>query len=368
MAKIDKRFSYLYPTSGAGIWDYTDKTRHVQANVLYMLNRTSVMFKYHGLPDTLPARELERALQAGGFAVIADLEGNGLCAYGSMYCGLGGEPDIYGNPTIATISNPVLHKSYNLRIGEECVLVRNDPAQMGLYPLLLKYCTMLHENEITMVMANVNRRVQAIISACDDTTMESAKKFIIDLYAGKLSAIGEAKLFEGLKVSPMASTGNAPMKDLVEYEQYIKASMYNELGLSANYNMKRERFTRDEAITNNESLYPLVDAMLESRREALEQVNEKYGTDITVELNSAWDYRIFTGMGIHNTEEEVNLADIQSESESEQASTDEPAGTGETEQPGTESQPESQPESEDPEPSDSETESESEPSEREDEQ
>lgn len=361
MAKIDKRFSYLYPTSGAGIWDYTDKTRHVQANVLYMLNRTSVMFKYHGLPDTLPARELERALQAGGFAVIADLEGNGLCAYGPMYCGLGGEPDIYGNPTIATISNPVLNKSYNLRIGEECVLVRNDPAQMGLYPLLLKYCTMLHENEITMVMANVNRRVQAIISACDDATMESAKKFIIDLYAGKLSAIGEAKLFDGLKVSPMASTGNAPMKDLVEYEQYIKASMFNELGLSANYNMKRERFTRDEAITNNEALYPLVDAMLESRRDALEQVNEKYGTDITVELNSAWDYRIFGGMGIHNTEEEVNLADIQSESESEQASTDEPAG-----QQGTENQPESENQTE-PEPSDSETEN-PEPSEREDEQ
>lgn len=354
MAKIDKRFSYLYPTSGAGIWDYTDKTRQVQANVLYMLNRTSVMFKYHGLPDTLPARELERALQAGGFAVIADLEENGLCAYGPMYCGLGGEPDIYGNPTIATISNPVLNKSYNLRIGEECVLARNDPAQMGLYPLLLKYCTMLHENEITMVMADINRRVQAIISACDDATMESAKKFIIDLYAGKLSAIGEAKLFEGLKVSPMASTGSAPMKDLVEYEQYIKASMFNELGLSANYNMKRERFTRDEAITNNEALYPLVDAMLESRREALEQVNEKYGTDITVELNSAWDYRIFDGMAIHNTDEEVDLADIQSESESE--STDEPAGTGETEQQGTET--------EDPEPS----ESESEPSEREDEQ
>lgn len=329
MAKIDKRFSYLYPMSGAGIWDYTDKTRQVQSNVLYMLDRTSVMFKYHGLPVTLPARELERALQAGGFAVIADLEENGLCAYGPMYCGLGGEPDIYGNPTIATISNPVLNKSYNLRIGEECVLVRNDPAQMGLYPLLSKYCTMLHENEITMVMANVNRRVQAIISACDDNTMESAEKFIIDLYAGKLSAIGEAKLFEGLKVSPMASTGNAPMKDLVEYEQYLKASMFNELGLSANYNMKRERFTRDEAITNNEALYPLVDAMLESRRKALEQVNEKYGTDITVELNSAWDYRIFAGMAIHNTEEEVDLANIQSESESE--STDEPAETGETE-------------------------------------
>ena len=358
MAKIDKRFSYLYPVSGSGTWDYTDKPRQVQANVLYMLNRTSIMFKYHGLPDTLPARELERALQAGGFAVIADLEENGLCAYGPMYCGLGGEPDIYGNPTIATISNPVLNKSYNLRIGEECILVRNDPAQMGLYPLLLKYCTMLHENEITMVMANVNRRVQAIISASDDATMESAKKFIIDLYAGKLSAIGEAKLFEGLKVSPMASTGSAPMKDLVEYEQYIKASMFNELGLSANYNMKRERFTRDEAITNNEALYPLVDAMLESRREALEQVNEKYGTDITVELNSAWDYRIFGGMGIHNTEEEVDLANIQSKSESESEITDEPAGPGEPEQQETETQTEQS----------SATESEGEPSEREDEQ
>ena len=45
--------------------------------------------------------------------------------------------------------------------------------------------------------------------------------------------------------------------------------------------------------------------MLDNRREALQAVNSLFGTSIEVELNSSWDYRVFEGASIHNTEEEV---------------------------------------------------------------
>ena len=79
------------------------------------------------------------------------------------------------------------------------------------------------------------------------------------------------------------------MTELIEYQQYLKATMYNEIGINANGNMKRERLITDEIEVNNEALYPLIDNMLDCRLEGLAKINEMFGTNITVELNSSWD-------------------------------------------------------------------------------
>lgn len=69
----------------------------------------------------------------------------------------------------------------------------------------------------------------------------------------------------------------------------MKASWYNEIGLNANYNMKREKLSTTESQMNNDALLPLVDDMLESRRVGLEKINAMFGTDISVEFASSWE-------------------------------------------------------------------------------
>ena len=64
--------------------------------------------------------------------------------------------------------------------------------------------------------------------------------------------------------------------------------MFNDLGLNANYNMKRERLNTQEVSMNIDALMPFVDSMLTERVEGVKRVNEKFGTDITVTLGSSW--------------------------------------------------------------------------------
>jgi hypothetical protein len=52
--------------------------------------------------------------------------------------------------------------------------------------------------------------------------------------------------------------------------------------------MKRESINSNESQLNDDMLHPLIDDMLRMRREALDQVNEMFGTNITVDFNSAW--------------------------------------------------------------------------------
>ena len=75
--------------------------------------------------------------------------------------------------------------------------------------------------------------------------------------------------------------------------------------------MKRERLTEAEAEMNDDGLYPLVDDMLNHRREMVKEMNNLFGLDVQVEFNSSWDYRIFQGESVHNVEEEVETSKLE---------------------------------------------------------
>lgn len=282
---------YNYGVDLASHYDYKNKQKNLQHHVEYMLNRSNIMFEYKNLPDTIPERELEVLLQTNGFCAFVKIDGDFYVVNG----GLGGIPDVYNRPTQIVVAVPYLKYNATLDIDKDCVIIPNDSMYMGLLPLYEKYCTILMENEITMILATVNKRVQNLLSANDDNTVESAKEFQKKVFDGELGVIAESQLFDSLKVNNSSANSQVSMKDLFEFQQYTKASLFNEIGLSANFNMKRERLTANEVEANTDNLYPLVDDMLKCRRLALDKINEMFGLNIEVQFNSSWDYRLFNG-------------------------------------------------------------------------
>lgn len=271
--------------------DYLEPSKHNdvikklgEQHVFYMLNRTQVMFDYKRLPETIPARNLEIMLQLNGNIFFTDAPGD----YYVFTGGLGGEPDVYYEPTIYTVANPALNFSKNLRIGEEGVLIRNDSYGVGLLPMFQKYAALLADNEITMRIATINNRMTKPFAAADDRTKASAEKFMEDIKIGKLSVITDNAFLESLKVLQTETSSTVRLTDLIEFEQYLRAGWFNDLGINANYNMKRESISPNEAQLNDDALLPLVDDMLEMRRIGIEEVNNKYNLDIEVNLSSSW--------------------------------------------------------------------------------
>lgn len=327
MSKIDEKYFGFVPYQNSG-YNYQDKATNVNNYVKYMLNRSLAMFKYHNLPDTIPQEELEKMLQCAGGCVWYKHE-NDLYVFNAT---LGGEGDVYNRPTKAVISNPALKLTTECVIDEDCVFMQNDSMCMGLVPMYQKYCTILNETDITMILATINKRVQILLSANDDNTVASAKKFIENIENGKLGVIAESKLFDSLKTSTVATSNTNSLQDIYQLQQYVKASMYNEIGLGANWNSKKERLAVAEVETNSDNLYPLVDDMLNNRRKALEKINEMFGTDIQVEFNSSWDYRLYNGENI-DTLEEDNIHDEEVETTGEDVAGNEEPSVEPTDEP-----------------------------------
>ena len=269
------------------MYNYKNKVENINLLNRYMLARTLAMFNYEGLPTTLTSVEIEKQLQMNGFTFITEVQGK-LYAFSGT---LGGDLNVYGEPTKIIINNPALNFHATLDIENDGVLIKNDDMMLGLFPLFNRYNTLLVENEITMFIHTFNTRVQTLISSGDDATKESAELYLKKVVDGELGIIGENRIFDGIKVqNSQTSSGNITIQ-LIELNQYLKASLYNEVGINANYNMKRERLNSNETDMNVDALHPLIDNMLLNRQKGIEKLNMLYGFEAFVEFGSIWKIR-----------------------------------------------------------------------------
>ena len=263
----------------------TDKEISAKSYMNYMVIRLQKMFHYENLPATIPQEMLEYYLLYNGTCFVTEVKGELYALFGSY----GGKQDAYYRPTRYIVANPGLDLSEDYDIIEDGVLCRNDCLWLGLYPLLSRYATLMAENTLTIRTADIMLRVMAMLSAPDDKTKLAAEEYLKNLESGKLGVIGENRFFdEGVKLQSPPSNNGSYLTQFIELHQYLKGSFYNEIGLNANFNMKRESIGDGESSLNEDSLLPLCDQMLLCRKEDVDKINKKFGTNITVEFDSAW--------------------------------------------------------------------------------
>lgn len=295
--------------------DMPDKGMLLSSYIRYYLARLQSMFKYENLPDTIPAKWLENYLLVNGFCVWIK-DGEDLIV---TYAGVGADPDVYYIPTKAIVTNPYVKNKDTDRTytrDVDCVVMLNDTYAQGLLPMLKKYCAQMVEIDVSFYLNTIMSRGSAVLSATDDNTKASAELWLKHIKDGKLGVIGETSFTladRDLTVNQLSGT-DSTLTNLIEAMQYTKASLYNELGLQANYNMKREAINSGESQLTEDQLHPLIDNMLKERQEAIEKVNAMFGTNITVSFNSAWE--------INEREEEAAIEQIEATTEQTEAAAD----------------------------------------------
>lgn len=310
-----------------------DKPRSIKQYISYMLNRTNSMFEYENLPSTIPAYMLELYLQIFGYACFTYIEDTTILTLPKdnyktppghyiFYGSLGGERDIYYRPTTFIVANPRIRNSVNCTIVYDkdhvtsfknpCVIMKSDTNYMGLLPLFSRYAEQLTENDISIRCAQINARAQTGICASTDRDAEMARKYFDDLEAGKMGVIGDSAFLEGISISNVGTQSANHIIQLIELQQYLKASWYNELGLNVNFNMKREYMSEEEIAVNTDILLPLVDDMYNCRLEAIDLINSTFDLNIKVSKSSAWankEQEELSALGEQSIKGEMPLSD-----------------------------------------------------------
>ena len=265
-----------------------------------LVNKVASIFLWKNLPETIDERFLEFTLLLKGKVAWFEHEGKLYALDGNI----GGEPNVYYEPCDFIIANPVLG-SKNLKVrnldgssntesldgilmANSDVDYENQGTKGGLYSLIYQTAGLLADNISSLNISQINGRLAAIFSTTDESIARTAELTLKEIYEGKPYKLLADDIIDKIQVNPIAATGqNNTLMSLIEAHQYILAQFFQEIGVSANYNMKRERLNTAEVEMNNGALDINIFSMLKNRQEAVALINEKFGTEIEVELNWA---------------------------------------------------------------------------------
>ena len=291
-------------------WDCTDYVfdkQQIQNDFIAQnLNRLCAMIKLRNLPDDMKDDEkyIKIGLLVHGFGLGIECEGKRYVLQGALGGNLHGDAPLsaYRQPLEAIIVNPYLNlDNQNYRLGIDATLIDCDSCRTGILPTMSKYGNILSEALITLIQNVILSRDPETLVAYDDSQYESAIEYLNKLHDGELGVItaGETEKSKFKELAGLTEQTTPPdrikrsnlsmssFSDCIELIQYVTASFYNEIGLQANYNMKREAINSNEAQMNNDALKPYIDDLIDNWTEGFNRFNEMFGTDIKVEIDSA---------------------------------------------------------------------------------
>lgn len=270
-----------------------DVDREYQFYFKWLLNKLNQIFRWNNLPETVDETFLNNMLFLNGNVCWTDKLKDQLTVY---YGNPGGNPDRYYMPTLFTIANPIM--------GSSNVIIENDaegimmfnskgdkfftymPSTGGLFELIHQTATLLADNIVSINTAQINGRVQAIVTAGNNILRNSAEVYMKQLYAGKPYTVLDENLVADIKVNPLSGSNNSnTIAQLIELHQYIIAQFFNSVGIKTNPVNKKERLITDEINSVDNYLAVSLNEMLNAREDAVNRINAKYGTNITVELS-----------------------------------------------------------------------------------
>lgn len=255
-----------------------------------LLNITLDIFNYNGLPEGLPARELELNLQLTGHAVVLQKKDNKLftpitCIYGV---------DEYYRPDKAVFGNPVVVDSKQYNIGTDCEVIYNNSLQDNvlymksdgsLLTFICRYARQLADVESTINIYSVNSRLTSIPVTDDQNVTHSIKAFFKKLAFGERAIVTDNNIiqnFRNIDINRLNVVDG--VNDWIIARDKILEQFYRDIGLKM-YNPKKAQVSEDEIEANTQILLISTDDMLKERKAGVERVNNLFGTSIDVSIN-----------------------------------------------------------------------------------
>ena len=232
-------------------------------------------FTWDNLPMGLTSRKMEEMLCKHGKVMFYKNSQGVLLALPCYNTGL---VDCYNEPT----TYEVIGVSYTDKVDrEDGVVIRNNALGTNDNDDLLLFAERINEVEQTMDVNLFQQNLHSIL-LCDEKERLTIRNIIQQIREFKYVILGR----KGLSMSSIdILTGNVPY--LIDKLQDQKRELLNELltflGINNANTDKKERLIVDEVNANNDFILVNLDHMFDERQRAVEEINKKFGLNITVE-------------------------------------------------------------------------------------
>ena len=280
-----------------------DRYKEIHADELRQLHYS--MFEYGNLPDTVDPFYIEDYLQSGqpqGYIAWWRLNASetspgfpeGSLIVSSAALGTDLNPYGEGTEVIAVTANGK-ERRFRSRYEDDVVVGFNNILKTPCYDIEVDAET-LSEVDISLLYLIHYTRLYPIFKAADEKTRDKIITAFKNMEVGKPLTIIDQPLLEELGIETKSikteTLTNPELAKVIQFtsklREDIKRWHFTKYGQTINSSSKLAQETVDEVngAVSASLIIPL--SMLAARRTMIDEVNRKFGTDITVDFSGAW--------------------------------------------------------------------------------
>ena len=244
---------------------------------LLMLNQ----FKWNGLEDlNIQERHLEEYLFSEGKCIFFEDKTLGLLC---LPCQGKGGVNVYGEHVKWT----AVGTNYTQTVkAEDCVIIENNKLRMSTSLAVMYFVEQLYELKRTMDVNVKQLKLQTLFCANDKNVL-TVKKIVDEINKNNWAIVTDTTTLNPEEIVKAIATGVKPLTaELTDRYNAVMNEALTYFGINNSNTDKRERLITDEANANNQFIDSCAQMFLESRQRACEEINNKFGLKISVELRN----------------------------------------------------------------------------------
>lgn len=262
--------------------------RQTYYNFKYLFQRALSVLKFE-IPKNWDMNFFRSTLYGVGYLIILNTDEFGKIAQFGNIWGY----DLYYQPARATVVNPIFdeigagNKYTNMRIWEDCAILRLTPTYTGVTDICVHYAKLLSQAQASLKTNLINSKFAYIFGAKNKTQAESLKRLYDDIASGKPAVFLDKQLYD--------ENGNLSVTMLSQNprEIYLASDILNDMrgvlndfdsmiGIPNANISKRERLNADEVHQNDFETRALCEVWKESLTRDIERINEMYDLKLSV--------------------------------------------------------------------------------------
>ena len=252
----------------------------------YLAQRAFSVYEFKNLPENWNAEYLMFILFAFGRCAVVKTDIFGIIP---QQCEVYGY-NVYYRPTHALVTNPLFDKTYDLKIGEECELVRLSPDWRGIPDLIGHYADQMALVTSCIISNLYNSRLAYVFGSENKAFSDTFKTMYDKIQKGQPAVFVSKDLFNDAG-EPTWFTFQQDLKsnyitDLLQGAQRCLVSQfYSEIGIPNIPYEKTERLNMAESEINSYATQCLVDLWKRTMNSTLDKVNKLFGLNVSVDYN-----------------------------------------------------------------------------------
>lgn len=241
------------------------------------------VFEWGGLPDDIDSRYVEYSLMNNNNVTFYQDELIGL--YLCLKSAIVGIPNVYGNPTSSRVYG-VNGYSTTVDIADNKGVVIYDNL-MRVSPLirLQQFASYMYELEMTSRVNVKQQKTPRIIKTTKDNEF-SVNQVLKDIDNYRERVVVLDSFSEYSNVDAVLTPAPFVTKDLRQEKKELWNEILNYIGVVNNSSQKAERLITQEVTSANALPLAKLHGRFEARQKAVERINNIFGLNITVKVNS----------------------------------------------------------------------------------